>query len=237
MDKLKAEEDIPVAQATAVAPSNTAALVVADSKSASTLTMIDLPAGVQSEGFQLAGSPVQLGESLDKDVKLPAGVDARWFVHAIQILPDLEVTHLTNAETATKILKSNAHLSRRLAVGCDRPVLNSNDGFYYTHSLPTPASLEALQIKMNGFPPRVVSVGDTSAVAGKLHPRQVVAELCIPGQSIINAQTPGFTAYKVEQELKKASNVAGIRLTVKDELRVIKKEKGSSAAFDDCVIL
>lgn len=227
------DEDIPVASATALAP---AAASSAATGSGSSFTF-DLPIG--SDGFQLTGVPVQLGETLDKDVVLPAGVTPGMYVHSIQILPDLEVTHLTNADTANQILKSNAHLNRRLVVRQDPPVLQHNDGFYYTHTLPTPATLEDLQIKMNGFPPRVVSVEDKSPFAGKIHPRQVVAELRIPGKPILNAQSPGFTAYKVEQDLKAATTISGIQLTVKDELKTIKNEKGGSQAVvcEDCVIL
>lgn len=229
--KAAAEDELPVAQAT---PTNNA-LVVASPSSGSNYTMIDIPAG--SDGFQLTGTPVQLGTALGKDINLPAGVDSSWYVHSIQILPDLEVTHLVNLETATTILSSNKHLARRLGVGRDLPVLKENDGFHYTHTLPTPASLEALQLKLNGFPPRVTIVEDKSPLAGKIHARQVVQELRIPGQATINSQTPGFTAHKVEQELKKASGVVGIRLTVKDELNVVRKKKGSSAAFDDCIVM
>ena len=93
-EKEKAEgtvvEDLPVAQATA--------LTFATAAGGRTLTMIDIP--IETAGFQLSGYPVQLGEALDKNINLPDGAQPGMYVHSIQILPDLEVTHLVNTETA-----------------------------------------------------------------------------------------------------------------------------------------
>ncbi|CAB9529191.1 expressed unknown protein [Seminavis robusta] len=217
------EAEIPVAEATAVGGAASAPV-----EASTGIITVDLEVGA-TDTYDFSGSPVQ--------VLNVEGAKAGMYVHSIQVGPDLEVSHITDAARVKQLLDSNAQLTRQLRLSPNKTPLNQTDGFYYTVTLPTPASLEALQMEIKGFPPVVVNVSANSPLAGKIHPRQFVAELRIPGKPQLNGKSPGFTAYKVEQELKQAANTPGIQIVFKEVLVNVKLDKGSEVACDDCVIL
>jgi hypothetical protein len=219
--------ELPVAQAIAVGgePDATGMAVPAG------MTAVDLEIGSRGT-YQFTGSPVRV-DKLQGDGQKLDGL----YVFSIQIGTDLEVHHFNDAATVVQLLDSNAPLARRLCLTTHAPPVVHADGLYYTVTLVTPASLEALQMELKGFPPAVVTVAPTSPLAGKIHPGHAVVEVRIPGRAVLNAQTPGFTATRIKNELSSAAHVPGIKVVFKEVLVHIKKEKGSSKAFDDCTIL
>jgi len=245
-------DNIPVAKAEAIVPFTS---------TSSSITYVNLPPGYS--GLKLKNSqgyPVQIVSADKTKTNLPANnntiadlLKPNMYIHSIQIAHDLVITHLNDATRAQQILDSNIQNERRLGVSSESPVVgNPNDGFYYAHTLPSsdPAcTLEALQLTLEGFPPRIATVGTNSPLSGKLHPHQVIVSLQIPNRTILNQQTPGFTGYKIQTELQsfcannststndnKKADAAAVVLTVKDELVRRKIEKGSRAAFDDCIV-
>lgn len=219
--------DLPVAQAIAIG----GAPVVSGMAVPAGMTAVDLEIGSRST-YQFTGSPVQVCQLQGGGQKLDG-----LYVHSIQIGTDLEVHHFKDAAKMVQLLDSNAHLARRVCLTSHAPPIVHTDGLYYTVTLPTPASLEALQMGLKGFPPVVVTVAPTSPLAGKIHPGHTVVEVRIPGGAVVNERTPGFTATRVKDELSSAAHVRGIKVVFKEVLVRVKREKGSSEPFDDCIIL
>ena len=241
-NKIAQNDSIPVAEATIVAavpqaPTATASTAVASSAA---FIYVNLPVGSATGGLTFTGTPVQVAKVEQSELDNPS-VQPGLFLHSIQISHDLAISHLHDPNRAQQLLEANAKADRRLCFSAQSPGMgNPDDGLYYAHTLPahTKCTLEGLQIALDGFPPRVRSVAPTSPMAGKLHANQVVVELRIPGRPTLNAQTPGFTAYRVQQELEHYGSGGGnIVLTVKEALVLRKNEKGTNVACDDCVIL
>jgi hypothetical protein len=218
--------ELPVAQAVAIGGAPAAANMTAPSG----MTVVDLEIGSRAT-YEFTGSPVQVSKLLGSGQKVDG-----LYVHSVQIGTDLEVHHFKDAARLVQLLDSNAALARRVCLTPTVPPVVHTDGLYFTVTLPTPASLDALQMELKGFPPTVLTVATTSPLAGRIHSGHSVVQVQIPGRPVLNARTPGFTATRVKEELSSATHVPGIQLVVKELLVNVKLQKGSSAPLDDCVI-
>lgn len=270
---IKTEEDssIPVAEATLVrvalptAPPAPAATNT-NTNTNSGIFHVDLPVGSSSNGLITftAGpgpGPVQIATA-DASLELPissATGSTVFFLHSIQIAHDLAVSHFHNQQgslRAQQLLDNNSQVQRRLGLSATPPPIgNYDDGCCHAHTLPPNAcTLAELQLTLEGFPPRICTISTTSPLplaghqAVRMH--QVIVDLQVPGQPVINAQTPGFTGCKIQQALLEAASTmdsahcgqqgSGVVLTVKDELVRRKNEKGDNRIIvveDCCVIL
>jgi hypothetical protein len=219
--------ELPIAQAIAIG----AAPDVAGMAVPAGMTIVDLEIG-SSGTYVFTGSPVQVAKLQGGGQQLDG-----LYLHSIQIGTDLEIHHFKDAAKVVQLLDSNASLARRLCLTSHVPPLVHTDGLYYTVTLPTPASLDSLQMELNGFPPGVLRIAPSSPLAGKIHPGHSVVQIQIPGRPVVNARTPGFTATRVKDELSSAAHVPGIKMAFKEVLVHVKLEKGSNAPFDDCLIL
>lgn len=256
-NKIAENDGIPVAEATMVAAipqapaTTTATTSTAVVASSSDGIYVNLPVGSATGGLTFTGSPVQVAKVEQSELDNNPSVQPGLFLYSIQISHDLAISHFHDSSRVHQLLEANAKAARRLCFSARSPGGgNPDDGLYYAHTLPiihtTKCTLEGLQITLHGFPPRVQSVAPTSPMAGKLHSNQVVVEVRIPGRPTLNAQSPGFTAYRIQQELEQygpaanggaATTNGGVVLTVKEALVLRKNEKGTSVACDDCVIL
>ena len=253
-NKIAENDGIPVAEATMVAAipqapaTTTATTSTAVVASSSDGIYVNLPVGSATGGLTFTGSPVQVAKVEQSELDNNPSVQPGLFLYSIQISHDLAISHFHDSSRVHQLLEINAKAERRLCFSARSPGRgNPDDGLYYAHTLPThiKCTLEGLQITLHGFPPRVQSVAPTSPMADKLHSNQVVVEVRIPGRPTLNAQTPGFTAYRIQQELEQYGPAAsgatttngGVVLTVKEALILRKNEKGTSVACDDCVIL
>jgi hypothetical protein len=219
--------ELPIAQAIAVG----AAPDVGSMTVPAGMTVVDLEIG-SSGTYEFSGSPVRVGKLQGGGQQLDG-----LYLHSIQIGADLEIHHFNDAAKVVQMLDSNASLTRRLCLTPHVPPFVHTDGLYYTVTLPTPATLDSLQMELNGFPPVVLRIAPTSPLAGKIHPGHAVVQVQIPGRPVLNARSPGFTATRVKDELSSAAQMPGIKMAFKEVLVHVKLEKGSSAPFDDCVIV
>ena len=249
----------PAAAAAAAATTSrlTATSAPASGGNGGGLIYVDLPIGSPTGGITFTGRPVQIAKVdstttaalLDNNAdKIQPGL----FLHSIQISHDLAISHFHDATRVEQLLTANSKAElRRLGLSVQSPGLGiPDDGLYYAHTLPqhVPCTLEGLQITIQGFPPIIQTVASTSPLANKIHPNQVVVQLQIPGRPTLNTQSPGFTAYRIQQELESyytqslsgwggSSTDNNIVLTVKEALVLRKLEKGTNVACDDCIIL
>lgn len=239
---------LPVAMATAVVP-----VVAADAVEASSpYVYVDIAAGLTGD-VVLSGRPnSQLVQVRHIDPKLCGDGSMMYgglYLHSIQIsLPScqVEITHFgDNHVSVQAILEAHLNVHRRLSLAKRRwTSLNTTDGFYYAYTLsPVVTSLDDLGITLQGFPPRIQYVNTkTSPLGSTVRTGMVVVEVRFPNgaPTPLTAATPGFTAYRVQQELQTYgnvhSNLNGIVLVVKEEIVPVKREKGSSRPLDDCVI-
>jgi len=102
----------------------------------------------------------------------------------------------------------------------------------YKHELPATSNIG---IALKGFPPFVSFVSPSSPLVGRLHGGQVVVAVLVPGRPIMNLESGGFRADKVEEYLLSTCTVMNRQLVLKDGSG-IRPKKGSNAAFDDCII-
>lgn len=202
------------------------------------LQTVELPIGCQDLGFSMKGSPIRITEvSPNSPLK---GLKEGHFIHGL-VMPDIEIVMLADSNHLANLLNVNIMNPRHLLVSHNMyfidPSIGSNAvaGAMYKHRLP---AAKDLGFTLVGFPPVIHCVTQHSIFVGKLHPGQTVEALIVPGMPVFNLGAGGFTNAKLQERLNSTSHIEGRQLVVKDVTSAYGKgrEKGSSAAFDDCVI-
>jgi hypothetical protein len=155
-------------------------------------------------------------------------------------MPEIEIINLTDPSHLTQLLQLNVANPRHLLVShnshfIDHAIGSSTTGALYKHPLP---AAKDLGFTMSGFPPTIHCVMQHSTLVGRLLPGQTVKALMVPDQPVMNLAAGAFTSAKVQERLIATSHIKGRQLVVTDVAPAYGKgrQKGSSAAFDDCVI-
>jgi len=208
---------------------------VAETSSNDGVYFVDLPVASADVRFEVQGSPPQISV-VYMDCPVADKLTVGHYVHGI-VMPEIEIVSLADPVHLQSLIQANAANPRRLMISSspfyvDTVVRSSVSGAIYKHTLPASSSLG---FGMRGFPPFIAVVAPTSPLAGRIHQGQTVEALLVPGQPILNLASGGFTSNRVEERLLKTCQIQGRQLVVKDE-QTMKREKGSSRAFDDCTI-
>lgn len=152
-------------------------------------------------------------------------------------LPGLTVTNLVDVAQLTALLFQNSNCLCKLLLTNRAPPLIVSDGCHYAHSLPT----GPLGMTFTGFPARVETVPEHSALFRKLHPQQPVLSVVVPGMANLTPSSGGFTGARVQEILTQYAHVPGKILTVKERNAVQYTTKSNhysdAAPFECCTIL
>jgi hypothetical protein len=249
--KVIANQDFPVA--TQVFPVAQASLVAQASPvaqaSSEPLYTVDLPVG-QDHGFIVQGSPPRISY-VNLESPVYDGIVVGHYIHGL-ILPGIEIVNLTDHNQLTQLLEMNVANPRHILVSHNQyfidPVIGSSTaGALYKHRLEAD---KYLGFTMEGFPPTIKFVDPNSSMVGRLHLGQRVEALLVPNQPVMNLAAGAFTSAKVQERMIATSHIEGRQLVMKDGVPTYGSErqqqqhrygkgrqKGSNAAFDDCVIL
>jgi hypothetical protein len=227
------KKSVPVAQAIPIPNSIPVASAALES---SPSYILALPVGCHDLGFQVQGSPPFVSQ-VHATSPVFGQLQEGHYIHALA-MPDTEIVNLVEPTHLMALLTANVANPRDLLVSSGAFYVDSSTGttvrgVLYKHRLPT---APALGVTMEGFPPVIINVMPHSPLQGRLHPGQTVEALIIPGQPVFNLAAGAFTSTKVQEKLLATSHLEGRQLVVKDGFNP-QREKGSSRAFDDCVIL
>lgn len=209
--------------------------------------VVNLPVGCHDLGFQVEGAttgttPLVI-TSVAKDSPLQGRLFVGHYIHGL-LMPDIEIVNLSIATHLMEMLHLNVANQRQLLISSTPYYVDPSTGTrtlgaMYKHKLPSSSSSMKngdLGFAMRGFPPVISTVQPTSIMTGRLHPGQTVEALLIPGQPVMNLAAGAFTSSKVQERLLRTAHITGRQLVVKDGAPP-QREKGSNAAFDDCVIM
>jgi hypothetical protein len=233
----KPDQKIPIAIAIPVTAVPVGAQHAGAHSLSTTLSVVELPVGCYDLGFQVQGIPLVI-TAVAKSSPVQDILFVGHYIHGI-IMPDIEIVNISDPAHLMAMLQANVDNPRQLLISSTPyyvdPLIGTNTiiGALYKHRLPAG---KYLGFAMQGFPPVISCVQPTSMMTGRLHTGQTVEALLIPGQPVMNLAAGAFTSSKLQDRLSRTTQMEGRQLVVKDGAQR-RREKGSNAAFDDCVIL